>query len=302
VAVASLKVDGFFFLIGTLFGVFVFGETVALFDGFWYSSYLGRFILPELLGLSTGTTVVLVVLMALGAFWMAEKAEKIFGDGVADARSIRVPLRLAGAGGLTVLALLVMGMGQPTPMQKWSILADDKAELLEERKVQIHPGELVSVATNRQLKLVLLDVREEKDFNLFHILDSRRVEMEDLERGAMTKELLDEPPNAVTIVVSNDEARATRAWKMLTGEGIMNVYILEGGINNWLDLFAVEGACDGCRRKTGPVAEGELAWEFDAALGSDRPIADPDVFRDKGFFFVPKVELKVQERPAGGCG
>ena len=302
VAVASLKVDGFLFLIGTLFGVFVFGETVALFDGFWYSSYLGRFILPELLGLSTGTTVVLVVLMALGAFWMAEKAEKTFGDGVDDARSIRVPLRLAGAGGLTVLALLVMGMGQPTPMQKWAILADDKAELLEERKVQIHPGELVGVATNRQLKLVLLDVREEKDFNLFHILDSRRVDMEDLERGAMTKELLDEPPNAVTIVVSNDEARATRAWKMLTGEGIMNVYILEGGINGWLDLFAVEGACDGCRRKTGPVAEGELAWEFEAALGSDRPIADPDVFRDKGFFFVPKVELKVQERPAGGCG
>lgn len=302
VAVASLKIDGLFFLLGTLFGVLVFGETVALFDEFWYSSYLGRFILPEFLGVSAGVTVLLVVLMALGAFWLAEKAENVFGRGVFDARPVSTPVRLAGAGGLAALALLVMGMGQPTPMQKWEILADDKAALLEERQVQIHPGELIQVAANHQLNLNLMDVRLERDFNLFHLLDSRRVEMEDLERGALTRELLDLPANTVTILVSNDEARATRAWKMLTGEGIMNVYILEGGINGWLDLFAVNGACEGCQPKDGPAPEGELAWEFEAALGSNRPIANPDTFRDKAFFFAPKVELEVKERPAGGCG
>ncbi|MFW5951832.1 MAG: YeeE/YedE thiosulfate transporter family protein [Gemmatimonadota bacterium] len=300
VAVASLKVDGFLFLIGTMAGVFVFGETVALFDGFWYSSYLGRFLLPDLLGLSTGATVLLVVAVALGAFWLAEKAERAFGD-VRDVRARRAPVRLAGAAALAVLALVVTGMGQPTPMQKYEAM-DGMDALLERREVQIDAGELVQVATNRQIRLNLLDVRSERDFNLFHLLDARRVEMEALERGRLTRELLDEPANTVTVLVSNDEVGATRAWKLLTGEGIMNVYILEGGINGWLDRFAVDGACEGCRRVDGPVADDELAWRFEAALGATRPIADPDLFADMAFDFETKVELEAGERPAGGCG
>ncbi len=303
VAVASLKVDGILFFLGTLVGVFLFGETVGFFDTFYFSSYMGRFLLPEFLGISTGLTVLLVVLMALGAFWMAEKAEGAFGEGITDARPVRLPAKLAGAGGLAVLAFLVMGMGQPDPMEKYGFMAEDNDRLLLERQVQIHPGELVQVAANRQLKLILLDVRSERDFNLFHLVDSRRVDMETLARGGLTKELLDEPANAVTILVSNGESQATEAWKMLTSEGIMNVYILQGGINGWLDLFAVEGACPGgCRPKEGPVAEGELAWRFDAALGSRPPIANPDLFTDKAFWFIPRVKLEVKARPAGGCG
>lgn len=303
VAVASLKVDGLFFFLGTLFGVFVFGETVGFFDTFWYSSYMGRFLLPELLGLSTGATILLIVLMALGAFWLAEKAEAFFGSGVTDARPMRLPARLAGAGGLAALALLVTGMGQPSPLEKYRVIADTKDPLLEERQVQIDPGELIQVAANRVLKLVLLDVREERDFNLFHLVDSRRVPLEDLARGAYTKELLDEPPNAVVILVSNDELRATEAWKMLTGEGIMNVYLLAGGINGWLDRFAQEGACPGgCRPTDQPMTEGELSWRFNAALGAQPPIANPDLFADVTFAFTPKVKLEVKARPAGGCG
>jgi len=147
VAVASLKVDGWFFFLGTLLGVFVFGETVSGFDDFFYSSYMGRFILPEWLGISTGATVLIIVLMALGAFWLAEKAERSIGGGVEDAMTITAPLRLAGIGGIVVLALAVMGMGQPTPAEKWEILAEDKAPMLENREVQLHPGELIQTSS-----------------------------------------------------------------------------------------------------------------------------------------------------------
>jgi rhodanese-related sulfurtransferase len=303
VALASLKVDGFFFFLGTLFGVFAFGETVALFDGFWYSSHMGRYLLPEWLGLSTGATILLIVLMALGAFWLAEKAEALIGSGVTDSRPTRRSLRLAGAGGLTALAVVVMGMGQPAPMEKYQAMADAKDSLLTQREVQIDAGELIQVAANRGLKLVLLDVRAERDYNLFHLVDSRRVPLEDLARGAYTRELLDEPPNAIVILVSNDEIQSTEAWKMLTGEGIMNVYVLAGGINAWLDRFAEEGACPwGCRRMAGEPPPGDLAWRFEAAVGDQAPIANPDLFADKQFEFTPKVRLGVKARPAGGCG
>ena len=68
VSVATLKVDGMFFLMGLVAGVLAFGETVGYINAFWNSSYMGRFILPELFGLDTGEVVFLVVCLAIALF------------------------------------------------------------------------------------------------------------------------------------------------------------------------------------------------------------------------------------------
>src|SRR5512133_44923 len=78
VAAATLKVDGIFFVAGGLTGVWIFGESVSSFEPFWLSSAMGRFTLPDWLGLSVGATVLLVVLMAVLMFWGAEKVEARF--------------------------------------------------------------------------------------------------------------------------------------------------------------------------------------------------------------------------------
>ena len=74
VAASTLKIDGIVFLVGALLGVGLFGETVGSFQGFWLSSYMGRFTLPDLLGLPVGATVLLVVVMALLLFWAGDLA------------------------------------------------------------------------------------------------------------------------------------------------------------------------------------------------------------------------------------
>ena len=68
VSMATLKLDGAFFFLGLVAGVFAFGETVGLFNEFWHSGYLGRFTLPELFGLEIGVVVFLLVVMALLMF------------------------------------------------------------------------------------------------------------------------------------------------------------------------------------------------------------------------------------------
>ena len=68
VSVATLKVDGMFFLLGHVAGVIIFGETVAWIDGFWHSGYLGYYPLPEFLQLETGVVFLLVVVLALVMF------------------------------------------------------------------------------------------------------------------------------------------------------------------------------------------------------------------------------------------
>ena len=68
VSVATLKVDGMFFLAGHIAGVIIFGETVGFINEFWHSGYMGRFLLPELFGVETGVVAVMVVCLALAMF------------------------------------------------------------------------------------------------------------------------------------------------------------------------------------------------------------------------------------------
>jgi rhodanese-related sulfurtransferase len=295
VALATLKVDGIFFVFGAVTGIFLFGETVGLFESFWNSSYLGRFTLPEWLGLSTGTVVVLVVFMALFMFWGAEQLERIF-SGKDPAKAPK--LRFAGAAALVVLALVLMGIGQPTVMDKWNRIAAQKAPLLENRDVYIHPGELAHIIDNDQLNHILIDLRDEVDYNLFHLKDARLVAPEAITN--LISSLLREPDNSVFVLMDSNEKRSTAAWKILVAEQVPNVYILDGGINFWLDVYGHAGH-ELCPKEAAADSE-TMRHVFDSAMGSKHPEAEPDTESLK-IKYTPKLKLETRKNTKkGGCG
>lgn len=296
VAVATAKLDGIFFALGVLFGIFTFGETVENFNSFFYSSYMGRFTLMDWLGIPTGVVVLIVVLMALFMFWGGEKLEAKFGG--ADL-SKAPQMRVVAAGALVVLAVAVLLIGQPTSSDKWEALSSEKGPaLMDERAYQIHPAELLSLVHNNDIKLFMLDLRSESDYNLFHIKDAENYTYAQLENLAGTLRL--EPSNAVFVVMSNDEHTSTDTWKMLVAQNLHNVYILEGGINYWLDVFDSGGAHDAKL----VIHTGEtMLHEFSAALGAQHPAANPHPELLDEIEFTPKVKLELKKGPSGGgCG
>jgi rhodanese-related sulfurtransferase len=294
VALATFKKDGLFFSLGVLFGIFAFGETVSTYETWWNSSYLGRFTLPEWLGLPTGVVVLLLVLMALFMFWGAEQLERIFGK---RDLSQEPKWRYAAAGALALGAVAVVFIGQPTNLQRWEKLKTEKEPLLEQRLVQIHPGELLDSMENPRLKVILLDVRSEADYNLFHLKNARLTPMDSLLEQA--SELLKEPANTVFVLMSNDEAAATEAWKVLVAESVPNVYILEGGVNRWLEYFGAED------ERIQPLVSAEqdnLRFAIPAALGARYPAATPDPHLYE-LEYTPKIKLELKRGPSGGgCG
>jgi len=284
-------------VLGALFGIFVFGETSSKIDTFWNSTYLGRFTLPDWLGLSTGVVVLLVVILALFMFWGAEVLERIFGD-QKDKKITR--WQMVGAGVLILMALIVMAVGQPTPKDLWEKMAPEKQALLDERQVQIHPGELLDLIYNNDINLQMLDVRDEADYNLFHLKDAQLVDMSNLK--ATAEKLLDMPDNTVAVLMSNDEIRATEAWKILTALHVPNVYLLEGGINRWLDIFGHEGH-EKCKTEAVAGSEGKLRHIFLSALGSEQESAAPEKEHlNFKLDYTPKVKLQKKVRKQGGCG
>ena len=296
VGAAVGKIDGILFVLGVLFGIFAFGETVGFYEAFWHSSYLGRFTIPEWLGLPYGVVVVLIVLMALFMFWGAEQLEKIFGG---RDLSKEPKWRIYAGGGLLGLALLTAFIGQPTTEQKWSRIEATETARLTNREVQIHPAELALTMTDDTLRTIILDVRPEADYNLFHLQEAQHAPLEAL--PDMMEELRAAPENSVVVVVGNDEAAATEAWKFLRAESVRSAYILEGGLNNWLRTFGDEAfVTDNALVAT---ADDRPAFAFPAALGAKYPFAAPNETLARSFTFTPKIVLEVKRGPGGGgCG
>ena len=82
VGLSTLKEDAFFYLLGILFGSFLFAESYPYLQDFMYSGFLGkRYTLDQLLHLPTKLVGFLILLIAIGAFFAAEWAEKKFGKG-----------------------------------------------------------------------------------------------------------------------------------------------------------------------------------------------------------------------------
>ena len=265
--------------------------------------------------LPVGVVVLLVVLMALFMFWGAEQLERIVGK---KDMSKEPRLRLAGAGVLFTLALTVAFMGTPSLKEKYSRLTFNRTEtipqlnadpmvntytytgdqMLAKRLVQVTPAELFKSVYNQNINLIMLDVRRESDFNLYHINGAINVPLEKL--PPIIPDLLTEPPaNSVFVLMSNDETAATEAWKQLVASAVPNVYILEGGINQWIAFFGSEEGF----QSASSLDEDQLGYIFPAALGSSYESCDPNPIEYEELEFEAKIRLELKrDKSGGGCG
>jgi hypothetical protein len=297
VSAATLKIDGIFFALGVLFGVWAFGETVQPYWEWWNTSgYYGRVTLMDALGLPTGVVALAVILMALFMFWGGEQLERLIGK---RDLSKEPRLRVVGAAALLVGALAVLVIGQPDNAAKWARLAAQKELQLNAREVQIHPGELLSSLADDRLRVVMFDVRPESDYNLFHIQGAQHITLDRL--LSLSQDLAAHTANnTVYVVMSNDETAATEAWKLLVAESVPNVYILEGGVNNWLKVFAVDDP--EITPTPTPSGQDRLRYTFPAALGARYQAASPNPHEWK-LEYMPKIKLQLKrDKSSGGCG
>ena len=71
------KIDAMFFVAGVFIGVFIFNESYPLWESFYKAKFMGAPKLSEFLGISDGIMALLFVGMAMAAFWLGERFEKI---------------------------------------------------------------------------------------------------------------------------------------------------------------------------------------------------------------------------------
>ena len=211
-----------------------------------------------------------------------------------------VNLRMSGAAILLAAAAALALHGQPDLDQKWAFMEPEYAARLENREVYIDPAELLHMMNDDYIDLVIYDVRDERDWNIFHLVDAERVDLDDL--PAQRDRLRGLSELAVVVVVSNDEIRATQAWKRLMALAKPNAYILEGGLNHWLNIYGVaeeEYERHGAASLAKP--DGTLRHPFRLALGARHAAAQPDEHHTPERTYTKKVKLLKKVARAGGC-
>ena len=330
VAASTLKIDGMFFIGGVAIGIFAFGETVGLYDGFWNSTAMGRFTLPELFGISTGYVLIGVIAMALFMFMAGEMLEDYFGKKV-PARKLRffpkAKMAWVFGGTLVLIVLVTTIIGQPDADRMWNEKSATLKPKLDSRAVYVHPMEVAELTQDTSVYTRVLDLRSESNYNLFHLKDSMNVSMDTIRDPEFVKSLKAAPANTVFFTVSNDEGVATQGWKLLAAQGLQNLYIVEGGINNWLSIYPPPPCLAKAKGKKG--TEGELAFTFYRSVGDCCNTAYPPVKHKAlpfdcylsanpgssahskagaaepakpAFEFERKVKLQKKAAVKGGCG
>lgn len=197
---------------------------------------------------------------------------------------------LAGLG----LALI----GQPDVDDRLEAQADLLAKTVAGRSIHLDPAEVNVLLHDPQVIVQLIDVRPEAEFNLFHLVDARRVSLDALRAPAERKRL---SPKALKIFVANGEARAEKAWRIVTASGVRDAYVLAGGLELWLAVYR-DGRTDAQPRPTSIDADLALA-PFTRALGDRYAFARPALAEAKGRSYEEKAKrLSKVNKPAGGCG
>jgi hypothetical protein len=72
------KIDALVFFAGGLTGAFLFAETYPFIENLANGTYKGPVKINEIMGISPGLFILLMIIAAIVMFWLAEKSEKKF--------------------------------------------------------------------------------------------------------------------------------------------------------------------------------------------------------------------------------
>lgn len=283
VSSASLKFDGVAFLIGAIIGAGLFGESVGLFEDFWNSSYTERLLLSDWFGWSIGLTLFFVVSAALVLFYFSEKIEAKVNHPERPF-SWRIENKKYLISGLVVFifAAIVLFLGQPGPEAKWEKVSQQYQKMLQDKDVFIHPLEYVKTWNDASIKLLTLDFRSQEDFKKFHLDSAKNASFADIENKDFVFNLNQLPAQGVVVIVANNDDESTKAWRWLKAQGVTNLYILDKGMDNWIQTFSKD--------------DFKKIEHFDLSKPSMHVF---DYFPKDSF--VSKIKLKTSKRSVGLC-
>ena len=285
-AAAIGKVDAMFFVGGGLLGVLLFGEAYPFFKGFYESTALGPIKVFHSLGLSQGLFAFLLIVMAVGAFFVTTRIEKKVAGREAPSQAFSPLKHLAAGAGVLILGLVLIFL--PDYKTRLTRKVSSPAYLASHPVQEMVPDELALRIVDQESQIRLLDLRSATAFSAMALPGSINL----MEGDLFSREL----GNSIAqrrikkVIVADDEGQERRACLLLQELGYENFSILKGGFP----------AFDRAFLHPVPFHPEGNRWDEDVLRfreNAQGKIAAMILAQKASATKVPKTEKKIQ----GGC-
>lgn len=229
-AAAIGKIDALIFIVGAFLGVIIFAEGYPLFKPLYMAANLGIPRFHETLGISQNIFAFIMVLLALGAFFIASIVENKVN------KIERAPIRFTPYYiGIAFIGILLAASAFFFPERRAAM-----AQLVEDENfVQSYP---VKSLTPDEFALCLLKSRDCDKLEIFDFRSEQEYKKMSLPKSVLFTfdNLFEKEPNILLnlkhkekVFVANDELTEKKMAIVAAELGFKGIFILKGGLNTF---------------------------------------------------------------------
>ncbi len=291
-AAAIGKMDAMLFVAGMFLGIFLFGIAYPIFEPIHTGSFFGNVLIHHSLGMSQSLFLLLLVLVALMAFYVTQQIENRSSKfkELLNAPRLEVKYPLAFLLILSFTAVLL-------PENRRSFSRELPAAALAGELVNgQHQVSVLRVAhslVHHLGDLHLVDVRSPDEYRQYHLPGAINIPLDNI----LSRHLhpLLSQKNKTTVLYSNGSTKADMAWLALQRRGMDNVFTLEGGLNNFFATIFIE---ENDTLNSDVAMQSKQRFLRNAAIFFKEGELLKRAGQDKSLPKPPEIELKAAQ---GGC-
>jgi rhodanese-related sulfurtransferase len=205
----------------------------------------------------------------------------------------RVILSIAIVG----LGLIIAAVPQNTT-RPYKLTAEQLLEEAKGRQQFFSPEELADKLVNKDPSVQLIDVRDQDEFEKFSLPGAINIPLSDILNAQYT-DVLDQDVK-MNIFYSNGTVEANEAWMITRQLGYENNFVLEGGLNYWVETI-MNPQKPASTNPNEEMAKYDFRQAAGAALGGGGAVqvAAP---ADQGGGAKPGITKKpAKKKASGGC-
>ena len=136
---------------------------------------------------------------------------------------------------VVILFGLSVAMIPENTTQQYKLTASEMLEEVQYGSELIHPDELADWLINKDPSIQLIDVRTPDEYAKFSIGNAINIPLSDI----LSNEWVDylDQDVKMNILYSNGSTNSNEAWMILRQLGYENNYVLQGGLNYWVETI-----------------------------------------------------------------
>jgi rhodanese-related sulfurtransferase len=174
-------------------------------------------------------------------------------------------------------------------------------EMLEEvrgRQQFFSPDELADKLVNKDPSIQLIDVRDPDAFDQFSLPGAINVPLSDLLNAQWTDVLNQD--TKMNIFYGNGTVEANQAWMITRQLGYENNYVLEGGLNYWIEII-MNPQKPASTNPDEDIAKYDFRQAAGSALGGGGALAPAPAASQSGGAKPAIIKKPAKKKAAGGC-